>query len=274
MKKKLFVMCAIVCAFVSCQQINLSDQTVDVRFCMDSPTAVSMDDITRSTLGEASVTNLYVLVDGTLTLSQTSTDEDFGSPTLTLEVGEHTIVFVASTSALTLTNGYFSYTGGKITDTFGKVVSLTVTGGMQTQNVELQRIITKCSVKISDAIPSKLAQIDVIQSKGSNTFSASTLCGKADGLTTSATIPSTYAGQTNVVLSALSMCASVSEAYTQGVTVAFKDSEGTAFVTETVNNVVMSANRRTIIEGEWMSTAPSHSVSVNTTWQDDHTVQK
>jgi hypothetical protein len=131
---------------------------------------------------------------------QVSADADFGSPTLSLSVGAHTLYFVASrgtepaldTDARTLT---FS----KVNDTFWAAkalnVSATTTG---TQAVALDRIATKLRITFSDAIPTGAATFNVTPAQWYYGFNYTT--GEPTTATASqpitVNIPSSYIGLT------------------------------------------------------------------------------
>ena len=105
------------------------------------------------------LTDLY-LFDGTTQLvHQTSDQAEFGTITVLLTTGNHTLHFVATRSTgLSYENGILACTSLK--NTFGKTVQLNVAGGGD-QNVTLDRLSGKLIITINDAIPSGASNLRI-----------------------------------------------------------------------------------------------------------------
>ena len=108
---------------------------------------------------DGTLTDLY-LFDGTTQLvHQTSDQEDFGTITVLLTTGNHTLHFVATRST------GLSYDGGilacaSLKNTFGKTMQLNVSGGGD-QNVTLDRLTGKLVITLNDEIPSGASSLRI-----------------------------------------------------------------------------------------------------------------
>lgn len=105
------------------------------------------------------LTDLY-LFDGTTQLvHQTNDQAEFGTITVLLTTGNHTLHFVATRST------GLSYEGGilactSLRNTFGKTLQLNVAGGGD-QNVTLDRLSGKLIITINDAIPTGASSLRI-----------------------------------------------------------------------------------------------------------------
>ena len=81
----------------------------------------------------------------TIQIHQTSSDEDFGSPTLNLAVGSHHVYFIASRGQdATIDTDAHTITFGKVRDTFYMDYEINVTATSNgSRSVTLERIVTK-----------------------------------------------------------------------------------------------------------------------------------
>ena len=126
---------------------------------------VSFDDIgpsgTRGTISAdgKQMTDLWILdyMDGELkrSLHQSSTDDDFAAPALSLLFGSHTLYFVTSRGTNpTLSVDDHNITWEKPSDTFYYALTLNVSRGTtSTQNVVLERAATKAKISVTDQVP-------------------------------------------------------------------------------------------------------------------------
>lgn len=154
---------------------------------MQSRKASSSSIPTRASLtaeGKA-LTDLFIFdydkETGTLlqVLHQTSTDEDFAEPDLTIDYGEHTLKVIAtrSTSPTLLDAGGADWavsdnvltsvgeslpavlTSAKTSDTFGAVQDITVGTGKQSASIALNRIVAQLVVAPNDVYPDDAGDI-------------------------------------------------------------------------------------------------------------------
>ena len=113
---------------------------------------VSIHPMTRASLTELSLTDVWVFdyVGGQLqvTTHQTASDASFGSPSLTVDYGDHTFYFVASRGDTPAIDGT-TISWAKPSDTFWATLSLTVSPGSSiTQAVSLHRVAARLPTKI------------------------------------------------------------------------------------------------------------------------------
>lgn len=105
------------------------------------------------------MTDLYLFNGSTQLVHQVSTQEDFGTITVLLPLGEHHLHFVATRSAgLDYADGVLSCTS--LRPTFGKHIDLTVSGASD-NNVALERITGQLSIIIEDAVPTGASTLTV-----------------------------------------------------------------------------------------------------------------
>ena len=127
-----------------------------------------MHPFTRSLEADGkSMTDLWVLdyIGTTLAqqIHQVSTDTDFGTPTLNLAVGNHHIYFIASRgSGATLSTENHTITFTRVLDTFYKDYTIDVKATSNgSRSVTLDRIVTKLTAIIADAIPEGAATFNL-----------------------------------------------------------------------------------------------------------------
>ena len=124
---------------------------------------LSLRSMTRATLAELNLTDLwifdYVGAELKQTIHQASTDASFGSASLSLDYGEHTLCFVASRgSEPTVTAPTISWV--KPSDTFWAALSLNVQpASSASQSVTLHRVATRLRIAITDEIENYPGQI-------------------------------------------------------------------------------------------------------------------
>ena len=201
-----------------------------------------------------------------------ATDADFGSPTLSMSVGAHTLYFVASrgTGAVLDTDARtLSFT--KVNDTFWATkalnVSATTTG---TQAVALDRIATKLRITFSDAIPTGAATFNVTPSQWHYGFNYTT--GEPTTATASQTItvniPSSYIGLVSQSVGMFGF--SGSDDFTTDVAIDCQDADSHVLGAATVPSVSMKRNRISALTGSLFSKTSTIGFSLNTDWLDDY----
>jgi hypothetical protein len=224
-----------------------------------------------------SMTDLWVLdyIGTTLAqqIHQVSTDEDFGTPTLNLAVGNHHIYFIASRgSGATLSTENHTITFTRVLDTFYKDYEIDVTATSNgSRSVTLDRIVTKLTTVIADAIPEGAATFNLTPEAWHYGIDYTT------GLPISATasktitinIPSSEIGITNEHLSIFGF--STEDEWTTNVTLNCKKSDGTVLGTATLTNVPLKRNRVTSYSGPLFSSNGKITVGLSTDWEDQHT---
>ena len=237
-----------------------------------------MHPFTRSLEADGkSMTDLWVLdyIDTTLAqqIHQVSTDEDFGTPTLNLSVGSHHIYFIASRgSGATLSTENHTITFTRVLDTFYKDFEINVTATSNgSRSVTLERIVTKLTTVITDAIPEGAATFNLTPEAWHYGIDYTT------GLPISATasrtitinIPSSEIGFTNEHLSIFGF--STEDEWTTNVTLNCKKADGTILGSAVLSNVPLKRNRITEYTGPLFSSNGQTTVDLTTDWEDTHT---
>ena len=273
--KKLIIPTILACAMAACTSETVEPTTtadkVEVTFQVDCPLMISMEDITKATLAEARAKNVYALVDGELMKAQASSENEFGTYTLTLPVGSHTITTVVSADTLTaaISNGKvvsFASKGDKVHDCFANTYTLDVTHNTTAQEVTVDRIVAKVLFEVLDAIPEGVTGAEIVVSDRTKAFNTSFI-----GITPSSTayhvdVPASFIGKTKSLISIMTFCPSLTEDFSKNVCLTLTDANGNTVGSRSADNIPMHVNTVTKVSGRWFSGEPAYSVSVNTSW--------
>lgn len=232
-------------------------------------TEVTQESMTRATLSEAAMTDLWVIEGTTVLVHQTSSDDSFGSPSVNLDYGEHTLCFVASRGESPTIDG-ITISWSKPSDTFWQSTTLNIQPQTSTnQSVSLQRVATRLRISVADEIPATLTSIGVTPSHWYYGLDYTT--GEAtDDRQTERTVnvPSSYAG-TIGQLSASFFSLSPSSEWTTTVSLKAKASDNSTLSNISISDVPMQRNRTTIYSGLLFVAGRSVSVSADTSWSED-----
>ena len=224
------------------------------------------------------MTDLWVLdyVGGSLAqpaIHQTSDQEDFGTPTLNLAVGSHHVYFIASRGKTpTLNTDAGTITFGTVSDTFYKDLLLDVTASSNgSRSVTLERIVTKFTAIITDAIPEGASTFNITPAQWY--YAWDYVSGSPTAATASQTItiniPASEIGNTNESLNIF--CFSAADEWTTDVALNCKTAGGDILGTATITDVPLKQNRITIFSGPLFSANGLTTVSLSTDWQTDYT---
>lgn len=223
-----------------------------------------------------SMTDLWVLdyIGTTLAqqIHQVSTDEDFGTPTLNLSVGSHHIYFIASRgSGATLSTENHTITFTRVLDTFYKDYTIDVTATSNgSRSVTLDRIVTKLTTVIADAIPEDASMFNLTPASWYYGFDY--ISGEPTTATTSQTItiniPSSEIGVTNEHLSIFGF--STEDEWTTNLTLNCKKADGTILGSAVLANVPLKRNRITEYTGPLFSSNGMTTVGLSTDWLDNY----
>lgn len=197
-----------------------------------------------------------------------NTAEDFGRPSITLAYGSHHVYLVASrgvSPTLSTTNG--TITWDAVRDTFWKDYAVEV---VSTSNgnraVTLDRIVTKLALKFTDAVSANASTINFTPSSWYYTLNYKT--GEPTTATTSQTIstsvPGSYIGNTDVLISYFSL--SPSTDWATDVNVNSKDGDNNIIGQGDMANVPLKRNRVTEYSGPLFSSGGTVTTSLNTDW--------
>ena len=209
----------------------------------------------------------------TIQIHQTSSDEDFGSPTLNLAVGSHHVYFIASRGQdATIDTDAHTITFGKVRDTFYMDYEINVTATSNgSRSVTLERIVTKFTAIITDAIPEGAATFNMTPSQWY--YGWDYVAGTPTTATTSQAItiniPASEIGKTDELLSIFGFSSDTE--WTTDVAIDCKTSTGTILGTATIADVPLKQNRITTLSGPLFSANGLTTVSLSTDWQTDYT---
>ena len=209
----------------------------------------------------------------TIQIHQTSSDEDFGSPTLNLAVGSHHVYFIASRGqdAIIDTDAH-TITFGKVRDTFYMDYEINVTATSNgSRSVTLERIVTKFTAIITDAIPEGAATFNMTPSQWY--YGWDYVAGTPTTATTSQTItiniPASEIGKTDESLNIFGFSSDTE--WTTDITLDCKTSTGSILGTATIADVPLKQNRITTFSGPLFSANGLTTVSLSSDWLDEHT---
>lgn len=199
-------------------------------------------------------------------IHQTTSDDTWGQPQMSLTLGTHHVYFVASRGVSPVVDGQ-TITWSSVRDTFWKDYEVTV---VNTSNgnraVTLDRVVSKLKVTINDVIPTGAATLSVtpaIWYYGLN-IRTGTACGAQNNTPMSISVPSGYIGTTG--LSASFFTISQSGEWTTDVAVVIKDGNGTTLGSATIDDAPMKSNRSAEYSGNMFSGSNAITVGLNTTW--------
>ena len=279
MKKNLIWLAGIAVMLAACENDMSNELAVDndkkaFTFTCQGDFTMTTESMTRGAM-EAdgkTMTDLWVLdyVGGTLVqqVHQASTDEDFGTPTLNLDYGSHHIYFVASRgTAPTLSTEEHTISWGTTSDTFYKDYSVAVTSGTaSTQNVTLNRVATKLTITINDAIVDGTSYVEITPQTWY--YGLDYLTGEPTAAQTSTprtiNIPSTKAGVTGMTLNIFGLSSATE--WTTDVTVTACDGDDNTIGQASISNAPFKANRVTNYAGNLFTNTGGFALALSGEW--------
>jgi len=286
MKKLLFLALAVALLITACEREHEADRadaelTIEwsrdsmehhttIHFCI-SP--YSMRAMTRTTLSELSLTDLWLFdyKNGELqtTIHQVSTDDGFGSVSLSADYGVHTFYFVASRGTNPTISGTI-ISWEKPSDTFWQSVALTVAPETSaTQSVNLQRVVTRLRISITDEVPANLKTLIVTPSTWY--YGLDYLNGDAtisQSLPRSVNVPTSYIGTTNLSTSFYCLCPA--DGFETDIIVTAQDGSSAEIANIPLSAVPFERNRVTSYSGSLFSTSKALTVSASDEWDDEY----
>lgn len=285
MKQNIFVLCILSFCLASCSNdddlgLKTSEsETVSVTFNVSGDFTLSTSPITRALTADGKVmTDVWVLdyVGGVLQqqVHQTSADADFGTPTLSLGLGDHHIYFVASRgTGATLDTNAHTLTFAKVLDNFWKDYAITITGGTASgsRSVALDRIVTKLKVVFSDAIPTGSATFNVTPSVWHYGFDYTT--GNPTAATASqnivVNIPNASIGVAGESVSIYGFSGMTE--WVTDIAINCRKNDDTVLGSATITSAPFVRNRVSEYTGPLFGDNGSMTLSLNTDWTTSHT---
>lgn len=279
MKKNLIWLVGIAVMLAACEnnmsnELAVNNDKKAVTFTCQGDFTMTTENMTRAAMeadGKA-MTDLWVLdyVGGTLVqqVHQSSTDEDFGTPTLNLDYGSHHVYFVASRGTTpTLSTDAHNITWATTSDTFYKDYSMNVTSGSTTnKSVTLERVATKLTITINDAIVDGTAYVEITPQTWY--YGLDYLTGEPTAAQTAAprtiNIPSTKAGVTGMTLNIFGLSSATE--WTTDVTVTACDGDDNTIGQANIINAPFKANRVTNYAGNLFINTGSFALALSGEW--------
>lgn len=220
-------------------------------------------------LTDAGVNYLYIYEGETLLLKQTAGESGggaggaFGSPSLVLDYGSHTLTFVASDFELGDTDNQV-----RSGNTFSARKTVTVDENTTTQSVIMARIKTGLRIVINDS-PANLARLNkiilVLADPYINLLPGNQVATAPHSGTiyVSCDVPQT----TPAALTLYTFCPSFTEVFNQVVTMVMKDKDTNTLLCNKTVTAPLLMNRITEVRGTWLTTGTLF--TVNTAWGEE-----
>ncbi len=181
------------CAKMSLDDIkeNNGDGEYTIKFNVGKYTITDFDEVTTMSKAPSNgskearelgtVLNLAIFKDGekVLKVNQKSEDEDFGTVSVNLSEGNYQVVVLihsCSGNATISSPEKITFPDHKVTDTFAYCADLAVDGDTES-TINVERIVARFRMTMTDAIPDNVAQLQFAYTGGSSTLNATTLLG-------------------------------------------------------------------------------------------------
>ena len=280
--KKLFLSALAVAAITavittSCSNDDSSEPSVSVTFRLDGDWQGSDEAFaTRAAVSGSTMNDVWVLdyMGGTLqqTVHQSSGDDGFGAPTLSLSYGSHTLYFVTSAGeSPTLNTNAHTLSFGAVRDTFWKTINVNVTSGTAAnQDVTLDRIVTKVAIQPTDEVPASISTITIAPATWYLTFDYMTgnPTTAVNNFSRTLTIPESYKGTTGTLkVNLLGLCGAD---YTTNVAVTAKDADNNTIGYTAISNAPMKRNRASRYTGTLFGNSNGLTMNIDDTWLSDY----
>ena len=206
-------------------------------------------------------------------LHQTTSDEAWGQPQMSLALGTHHIYFVASRGVSPVVNATDkTIVWSSVRDTYWKDYEVTV---VNTSNgnraVTLDRVVAKLKLTINDEIPTGTSTLTCTPASwhyGMNYTTGAPIAATSDQPIT-ISIPSSYIG-TIGQLSASFFTVSGADEWTTNVGMTIKDGNSTTLGSAVIANAPLKRNRSTEYSGSLFSSGGAVTVSVDGDWLTPH----
>ena len=202
-----------------------------------------------------------------------NTAEDFGSPTMSLAVGQHNIYFIASRGqSPTLNTTAKTLTFSKVLDTFYKSLSLDVSAtSAGSQSVTLERIVTKLKLTFEDVIPANAATFNVTPTDWHYGIDYTTgqPTAAVSSQTVSMSVPSSSLGKTGEFLNLYGFSSATE--WTTDIAFNCKASDNSILGAATITAAPMKRNRITSYTGPLFSGNSAMTLALSSDWLTEYT---
>lgn len=232
--------------------------------------------MTRATLTELNLTDLWIFdyVDGQLVTDfhQSSTETGFGSPSIDLEYGTHTLYFVASRGAdPDVDTDAKTITWSSVRDTFLGTLELEVSPSTPTsQSVQIYRVVGRLTISVLDVVPDGSAMFSVSPSVWYYGINYQTGAAIASANTPiSVNIPASYIGKTNLTASFYTI--SNPDVWQTDITATLSGSNA-VISSIVIHNVPIQRNHITKYQGSILGAARSITVTSDDDWIEDDSI--
>lgn len=239
-------------------QITLNTRTI----------SVDKDPMTRASLSDESQTDLWVYDGTTLLTHQTSTDTDFGQPTLNLTYGTHSLRVISTRIANATISADGILSGDSPRQTFANTLALEVTPSTSaTQTIELQRQTYQLTIKAEDQWPATYCNLAITIEPDYTTYNIHTGAGIAatSAYTRIVTLPTTWGGKTGCNVSFHGFTPGTDEYLTTVTITLYSADNATILQQHSVSDVPLQRNYRTTIHGALFAKEPQLSISLDNT---------
>lgn len=273
MKKSVFLL-VLVAMFVACNN-HEPQPTKQVTFHIDafrqSTTPMGIAPKQQATILDdqdgTALTDLYVFDCGTQLLHQTNDQEDFGTFTLNLTHGSHSLSFVLTRSTDISINGS-TMTMGSVRPTFGKLLTLNVTSNTPAQDLMLDRISGQMVITITDEFPANADEIEFVINPRYSAIDVTTLCAINGSENSQRVSCASKVGKSNQSYTFNLLAPSITDEYTADVTINVYDSSNALIHAVLVEGVRLAANTKTLLSGK-VFRGTDATLNVNHTWNTD-----
>ena len=219
-------------------------------------------------LTDAGVNYLYIYEGETLLLKQTAGESgggaggEFGSPSLVLDYGSHTLTFVASDFELDDTDNQV-----RSGNTFSARKTVTVDENTTVQSVIMARIKTGLRIVINDS-PDNLARLNKITIVLNRTYinllpGDQVVTQHSGNMYINCEVPQT----TPAALTLYTFCPDFTEAFNQEFYVMMRDKDTNTILCNKKVTAPLLMNRITEVRGTWLTTGTLF--TVNTAWGEE-----
>lgn len=201
-------------------------------------------------------------------MHQSSTDADFGAPTMRLRTGEHQICFVASRGmGAAIDTEAHTIAWAKPSDTFHKSITIDVQpSSAAQQQVTLERVATRLRLTLTDEVPANAASVTVAPERWYTALDY--LSGEPSAAvtdyTSTVTLPESVRGTTGLQISIYGLSSAAQ--WTTDVALTSTNADGALIGQGTIKSAPMRRNVITNCTGPLFSSVTVGGVVLNTEW--------